>query len=54
MVPLPDPDGVTVHQLWLLDTVQVVLEVTVKEVFPAEVVTCWPVGEIVNIGEAAA
>ena len=34
MVPLPDPEGVTVHHVWLLEAVQAMLEVTVNEVLP--------------------
>jgi hypothetical protein len=37
MVPLPDPDGVTVHQVWSLTTVQDEFDVTVKGVDPAGV-----------------
>jgi len=34
MVPFPEPDVVTVHQLWSLEAVQAELEVTVNEVDP--------------------
>ena len=37
MVPLPVPDGLTVHQVWLLDAFQEVLEVTVNAVDPVGV-----------------
>ena len=35
IVPLLLPEGVTVHQLWLLDAFHVVFEVTVNGVVPA-------------------
>ena len=37
IVPFPLPESVTVHQLWLLDAFQDVLEVTVNAVEPAGV-----------------
>jgi len=45
MVPLPVPEGVTVHQLLSLDAVQEVLEVTLNVVDPAgDAGTFWLVG----------
>jgi hypothetical protein len=41
MVPLPVPEGVTVHHDWLLEAVQAELEFTVKEVLPAGSATFW-------------
>jgi hypothetical protein len=41
IVPLPDPEGVGVHQVWSLVTVHDVLDVTVKLVDPAGAVTFW-------------
>ena len=35
ILPSPVPEGVTVHQVWLLEAVHVELEVTAKEVEPA-------------------
>jgi len=50
IVPFPDPEGVTVHQDWLLEAVQVVLEVTVNEVFPAAGVTGRSDGVTESVG----
>ena len=55
MVPFPDPDGVTVHQDWLLTTVQAAFEVTVKVVDPAGVAgTFWLGGVTDIVGTTAA
>ena len=49
------PEGVTVHQVWLLATVQDELEVTVKVVCPAGVAgTFWLGGVTVRVGVAPA
>ena len=50
MLPLPLPDGVTVHHDWLLLAVQLVLDVTVKVVKPAISVTIWLGGVTDNTG----
>ena len=51
MVPLPVPEGVTVHQDWSLTTVQAEFEVTVKGVDPAgEAGTFWFEGVTVSDG----
>ena len=39
IVPLPDPEGVTVHHNWLLEAVHAELDVTEKRVDPASPVT---------------
>lgn len=55
MVPLPDPEGVTVHQLELEDAVQPMLEVTVNTVEPAGVAgTFWFGGVTERLGGEAA
>ena len=46
MVPFPEPEVVTVHQLWSLEAVHAEFEVTVKEVEPAAEVTFWFEGVI--------
>ncbi len=51
MVPFPDPEGVTVHHVWLLEAVQLVFEVTENEVLPDEAVTFWFAGVTFNAGE---
>ncbi len=53
-MPFPVPEGVTVHQVWLLEAVQPVFEVTENEVLPEEVVTFWFGGVTFNVGEAPA
>ena len=52
IVPLPDPAAVTVHHVWSLVTVQLVLDVTVKLAFPAGAATFWFGGVTVNDGAA--
>ena len=54
MVPFPEPDVVMVHQAWSLEEIQVVLEVTVKEVLPAAVVTFWLAGVTDRVGTTPA
>ena len=55
MVPLPVPEGVTVHQVWLLAAVHDELEVTVKLVDPAGVAgTFWLGGVTDSVGGAFA
>ena len=55
IVPFPVPDGVTEHQVWLLDVVQEELEVTVKLVWPAgDAGTFWLGGVTVSVGAAPA
>ena len=54
MVPLPDPEAVTVHQLWLLTAVQLALDVTVNEIAPAAVVIFWFEGVTDKVGAAPA
>ena len=39
IVPLPVPELVTVHHVWLLEAVHAMLDVTVKLVVPEEVET---------------
>ena len=51
MVPLPVPEGVTVHHVWSLTTVQAEFDVTVKGVLPAGVAgTFWFAGVTVRVG----
>ena len=50
MVPFPVPDGVTVHQDWLLETVHAELDITVKGVVPAKAATDWLEGVTVSAG----
>ena len=54
MVPLPLPDGVTVHQVWSLVTVHAEFDVTVKGVVPAGAVTFWFGGVTASVGAAPA
>jgi hypothetical protein len=55
MVPLPLPDELTVHQVWLLTTVQDEFDVTANEVDPAGVEgTFWLEGVTVRVGVAPA
>ena len=56
MGPLPLPDeGVTIHQVWSLTTVQDELEVTANVVDPAGVAgTFWLAGVTVRVGVAPA
>ena len=54
MVPLPDPEAVTVHQAELLVADHAVLLVTVKFVFPATALTFWFDGVTDKVGEPAA
>jgi hypothetical protein len=51
MLPLPLPEGVTVHHDWLLEAVHAELEVTVKEVVPAAADTGWSEGVTESVGE---
>jgi len=51
-VPFPAPDGVTVHQVWLLLAVQLVFAVTVKSVDPDVEATAWFKGLTDNVGAA--
>ncbi len=54
-MPLPLPDGVTVHHVWLLATVQLQFDVTENEVEPAGVyATFWLAGVTVKVHGAAA
>jgi len=49
-VPVPVPDGVTVHHVWLLTAVQDVLEVIAKLVVPAGLEgTFWLEGKTVKV-----
>jgi hypothetical protein len=51
MVPLPLPDELTVHQAWLLTTVQDEFDVTANEVDPAGVAgTFWLEGVTESVG----
>ena len=52
IVPLPDPDGVTVHHVWLLVAVQAEFEVTVKGVVPGVAVTTCVEGVTASVGAA--
>ena len=52
IVPLPEPDGVTVHHVALLVAVQVVFEVTEKLVVPAIKATFWFGGVTASTGGA--
>jgi hypothetical protein len=54
IVPFPVPEGVTVHQVWLLETLQLEFDVTVNEVEPAADGTFWFEGVTVSVGAAAA
>ena len=54
MVPLPLPAKVTVHHAASLLACQLVLEVTVKAVFPAAALTFWLAGVTLNTGDPAA
>ena len=54
MVPLPEPEGVAVHQDESTVTAQSVFEVTVKVVVPAGGVTFWLEGTTSNVGIAPA
>jgi hypothetical protein len=55
MVPLPVPDGVTVHHVWFDAAVQSALDVTVKFVVPAGVAgTFWFEGVTDSVGVAPA
>ena len=55
MVPFPDPEVLTVHQVWSLATVQDEFEVTVKAVDPAGVAgTFWLAGVTARVGVAPA
>ena len=51
IVPLPVPEGVTVHHVWLLVTVQDELEVTENVVDPAAAVTGRSEGLTDKVGE---
>ena len=53
-VPLPDPEGVIVHHAALLLVVQLVFDVTVNEVLPAEALTFWLAGATLSDGDPAA
>jgi hypothetical protein len=53
IVPLPLPEGVTVHQVWSLKTVQEELDTTLKVVAPAASVTFWLGGVTISVGAAA-
>jgi hypothetical protein len=50
MVPLPVPEGVTVHHVSLLTAVQLEFEVTVKLVLPATEPTFWFEGVTESVG----
>ena len=52
-MPLPVPDGVTVHQVWLLVAVHAEVVVTVNGVVPAGVVTFWFGGVTDRVGPEA-
>ena len=54
IVPLPVPDGVTVHHDWLLVVVQEAFEVTVNGVVPAGAGTFWFDGVTARVSGAAA
>ena len=53
IVPLPLPEGVTVHQVWSLKTVQEELDITLKVVAPATAGTFWLGGVTISVGAAA-
>ena len=53
-VPLPEPDGVTLHQPALLEAVQLEFDVTVKLVLPADEVTFWFEGDTASVAAAPA
>ena len=46
----PVPDGLTVHHVWSLKTVQEEFDTTLKAVVPAGVVTFWLGGDTVSVG----
>ena len=52
IVPVPLPEGVTVHHVWSLVAVQLVLEVTEKEVLPKGYVTDCVAGVTESVGAA--
>ena len=54
MMPFPEPDVVTVHQVWSLLAVQFELDVIVNEVVPASTETAWLEGVTLNVGAAPA
>lgn len=54
MVPLPEPEAVTVHQVWSELADQEVLLVTVNEVVPAMEATLCEGGVTASAGAAAA
>jgi hypothetical protein len=49
IVPEPVPEGVTVHQDWLLEAVHAAAVVTVKAVVPGAAVTGWSEGVTVRV-----
>ena len=51
-VPLPEPDKVTVHQVWSLPAVHELLDVTANDVAPEDDVTFWFDGETLKVGVA--
>lgn len=52
-VPFPVPEGVTVHQDWLLEAVHAAFDVTVKGIFPEGGVTDWLDGVTASVGTQA-
>ena len=50
IVPFPVPEGVTVHHVWLLVTVQLLFDVTLNVVDPADAGTFWFEGETRSVG----
>ena len=50
IIPLPVPEGVTVHQAWLLVAAQDMLDKTSKLTAPEEDKTFWFDGVTVNVG----
>ena len=56
ILPFPLPDGVTVHQVWLLKAIQLqpAVEVTAKVAAPAAFVTFWFAGVTLKVQGAAA
>ena len=54
MVPLPVPEGVTVHHAALLCAVHAAFEVTEKAVLPEVAPTCWLAGETDSVAAVPA
>ena len=49
MGPFPEPEGVIVHQLWLLPAVHVLFDITENDVTPEDDETSWFAGAIESV-----